>query len=543
MSPDPAAPGDPAYDVCIVGAGPVGIAVALACAERGKRVLLVESGQDKETEGAASLSEADITDARGHAPMSIAVRRAMGGTSAWWGGRCVPFDPIDFASRPWIPDSRWPLGHAEIQPWLEAATTFFGCGPARFQAPDAPWLMEDAEFRDLERWAPIPDMARVHSGRLGDLGVTVMTSTTVTDIVPSKDRAHIESLTAKQTGRSVSLQASHYVLACGGLETTRLLLAAQRTRPALFGGPEGPLGQFYAGHMSGKLADIVFNRPQDARHADYFLDGNAFARRRFTLKAGTQTRDRLPNIAFWTDNPPFHDPAHRSGALSAVWMALAVPFIGRRLVSEGVRVSHVGPRPHRTGAHLLNVARRPDRLVRDIFGILRKRLFGRPRQPGFLLHSHAGRYALHYHAEQSPDPLSRVRLTDAVDAVDMPRLKIEMRFRVEDAAGIVRAHEVLDRALRSAGVGHLEFRTGPEGRVAAVMAQAADGFHQTGTTRMSAAPEDGVVDADSRVHGFDNLHIASSSVFPSAGQANPTLLAVALGLRLAARLAQPSSGG
>ncbi len=64
--------------------------------------------------------------------------------------------------------------------------------------------------------------------------------------------------------------------------------------------------------------------------------------------------------------------------------------------------------------------------------------------------------------------------------------------------------------------------------------QALDGYHQIGLTRMSDSPTDGVVvvDRDCSVHGTVNLFVASSSVFPTAGQANPTLPAVALALRL-----------
>ena len=57
-----------------------------------------------------------------------------------------------------------------------------------------------------------------------------------------------------------------------------------------------------------------------------------------------------------------------------------------------------------------------------------------------------------------------------------------------------------------------------------------------GTTRMAATPEDGVVDGDCRVHGVQNLFVAGSSVFPTAGNANPTLTIVALALRLADHL-------
>lgn len=505
-------------------------------------MLVVESGDWTETPFAAGLSEAEIPCPAQHAPMRIATRRAVGGTSAWWGGRCVPFDPIDFSERPWIPGAGWPIRYEDVQPWFEPATAYFGCGPATYRAGNAPWPLKRAGFQDLERWAPVPDMARRHRARLDALGVRIMSCTTVTGIIPSPCGSRIASLTAVQPAGEVALEAKHFVLACGGLETTRLLLNVQTAHPHLFGGPEGPLGRSYAGHQSGKIADLVFENAQDVRHTDFFRDGSVFARRRFTLTPETQAAEQLLNIAFWTDNPPFHNPDHGNGALSLVWTVLAMPFIGRRLLSDGVRLSHLGPKPHRIGAHLLNILRRPDRLVGDVFAILRTRLFSNPRQPGFLLHSRAGRYALHFHAEQSPNPDSRVRLSQTKDAVGMARLRIEMRFSEADAHRIVRSHDILDRALQAAGVGRLVFKSPPEDLIASVMAQAADGFHQTGTTRMSASPIDGVVDAECRVHGLENLYIASSSVFPTSGQANPTLLTVALGLRLAARLSQPSVG-
>ena len=61
-------------------------------------------------------------------------------------------------------------------------------------------------------------------------------------------------------------------------------------------------------------------------------------------------------------------------------------------------------------------------------------------------------------------------------------------------------------------------------------------WHHMGTTRMAESPREGVVDADCRVHGTANLFVAGSSVFPSTGNANPTLTIVALALRLADHL-------
>lgn len=62
--------------------------------------------------------------------------------------------------------------------------------------------------------------------------------------------------------------------------------------------------------------------------------------------------------------------------------------------------------------------------------------------------------------------------------------------------------------------------------------------HHIGTTRMSAstAPTEGVVDQNLKVHGVDNLYVAGSSVFPSAGISNPTMTIITLSIRLAAYL-------
>jgi glycine/D-amino acid oxidase-like deaminating enzyme len=92
-------------DVCIVGAGPVGIALALECERRGLSVTLLESGGDGFDANAQALSTMEIVDPRHHAPSDLVVRRALGGTSLIWCGRCVPYDDIDFELREHVAES------------------------------------------------------------------------------------------------------------------------------------------------------------------------------------------------------------------------------------------------------------------------------------------------------------------------------------------------------------------------------------------------------------------------------------------------------
>ena len=173
------------------------------------------------------------------------------------------------------------------------------------------------------------------------------------------------------------------------------------------------------------------------------------------------------------------------------------------------------------------------RAIKDIYRILRDRFLRKPKKPGFLVPNTGGEYALHYHAEQIPQPDSRITLHESeTDLYGMPRAVIDLRFDQQDIDSVIQAHHMLDKALRANNIGYLRLWY-PEAELSSIIwNQAADGFHQVGSIRMGSDPTTSVVDSNLKVHGLGNLYIASSAVFPSSGQANSTLLAVALGLRL-----------
>ena len=203
---------------------------------------------------------------------------------------------------------------------------------------------------------------------------------------------------------------------------------------------------------------------------------------------------------------------------------------------EATRLAHVGPGPHRLAAHLRNAIAGCPRGATDIYRILRDRFIRRPEKPGYLVPNRGGKYALHYHAEQIPHPDSRIRLSTETDSFSVPRAIIDFRYTEQDVQSVIDSHGLLDRALRRNRIARLEYLYAPEQMRERIYAQASDGYHQIGTTRMGIDPEQSVVNANLKVHGLENLFVASSSVFPTAGQANPTLLAVAFGVRLAEHL-------
>ncbi|HTJ30095.1 MAG TPA: GMC oxidoreductase [Acidobacteriaceae bacterium] len=528
------------WDICIIGTGPVGMALALEFDKLGKDVLLLESGGVDVDPAMAEATHAEIVDTERHAPMELAVCRALGGTSWTWGGRSVPYDDVDLAERPFVPESEWPITHDEIRPWYREATEYTLCGGDEFTMPFGSKLTDGLTLDYVERWATESKLIQIHRERiLASQRIHLSLGSTVIGFQLSADGSAVEAIEVATASGPKPVRAQHVLLAMGGVETTRLLLNVQEKYPALFGGVDGPLGRYYMGHISGKIASIVFDTPASFRDLDFKLDTNrSWYRRRFMLTKEAQIENQVLNTAFWPDNPPFYNPSHKSGVLSSVFLTLAFPPTGRKLLSEAIRLAHTGPRPYPIAAHLRNAILGAPQGAADIYRILRDRFLRKPKKPGFMVSNPGGRYALHYHAEQIPQAESRITLANEKDKFGLKRVAIDLRFDEQDIDSVIRSHELLDKALRTNGIGRLEPWHDEEQTRRKVWAQAADGFHQVGSIRMGADPKASVVNRDLQTHDLKNLYAVTSAVFPTSGQANSTLLAVAMGMRLVHQLAE-----
>ena len=539
-------------DVAIIGAGPAGIVVGLELAQAGHSVVLLESGGTRFDPETQRLSDTVGGDPH-HVEMSLASRRQVGGASNIWGGRCVPFDPIDFEPRPLVGDTRWPVGYEEIEPYIQRACDWCRCGRAVFDANQLPELatrtlvpgFEDGEVRDsqLERWSLPTNFGHVYRESLERAqSLRVEAGLTCTEIVPDADAPvtgtrsvdHLEART--KDGRRVEVRASRYVVAAGGLGSTRLLLASTRHDPDGIGNHAGHLGRWYMAHVEVRVGRVHFTTPPDQTIYGHERDAEGvYVRRRFTLSAEAQRNEQLPNAAIWLVNPEVGDASHRSGVLSFVYLMLFSPF-GKYFVAEGIRQAHIKTRrPTTVRAHLRNVIRDigPATAFAVTFGYQRFLRRGR-KVPGFFVPSVTNTYPLLYHGEHLPHWQSFAGATEDRDALGMPRLRTHLHFSDEDVRNVARAHEVLDRSLRRQGLGHVEMLYDDvEGEV---REQLFGGYHQAGTTRMSALPEDGVIDGNLAVHGFDDLYVASSSAFPTSSQANSTFTLIAFAVRLADHL-------
>jgi choline dehydrogenase-like flavoprotein len=153
-----------------------------------------------------------------------------------------------------------------------------------------------------------------------------------------------------------------------------------------------------------------------------------------------------------------------------------------------------------------------------------------------ILRNRSNRFSLEVHGEQIPQPHSRVTLAGGIDALGMPRLKVDWRYSRADIDSVGASLDVMaDEFARS---GKARFDYNRHTLEEDLMRFGAYGGHHIGTARMGVDPRSSVVDADCRVHSVRNLFVAGSAVFPTSSQANPTLTLVAMSLRLGDHLSR-----
>jgi len=533
-------------DICIVGAGAAGITLALECAHSELDIIVLESGDYTDDGQSQILLRGEIKDVTHHYPLHEARSRLLGGTTALWGGRCIPFDPIDFEKRDYVPFSGWPVTFEEIQEYYKRAQHYCECGEYTYRVAEAlPYAQKNITehfidgpitSQNIERWSMPTHFGKAYRSQLhSSKNLRVLLNATCSHISAHPDNKDIQYVSVRtdpeQSGFRV--KARTYVLAGGGLEVTRLLLASNEIHSNGIGNESGLLGRLYMGHISGSIARARFRGDPSLTIYNFERDQNGiYCRRRFWIDPDMQKKHQLLNTVFWLENPPMADANHNNPILSMAYLALTAPVFGRYLAPASIRKATTSRgTPSSKMKHLLNILRGLPTTIGYVPSFIYRRYFAQRKLPGFFLPSGNNTYDLHYHAEQIPNPDSRVTLSSRLDSLGIPELHIDFKYTEQDVDSVLQSHNLFKRHLETTSGGTLNFTTQDPATHALQCAR--DGIHQIGTTRMSSFPKNGVVNKDCRVHGTTNLYVASSSIFPTSSQANPTLTIVAFAIRLA----------
>jgi choline dehydrogenase-like flavoprotein len=529
-------------DVCIVGAGAAGITLALELAGSGLSVLLVESGGMEAEESVQRLYEGAVADERMHSAPHRYRQRRFGGSTTIWGGRCVPLDAIDFEPRDYLSASGWPINLDTLLPFYPRANRICEAGEFAYRAGEAfdrplrPMIdgfhSEHFSTDTLERFSCPTDFGSRYVHKLrASANVRVLLHANLTNLNFHPNGEALESLALQTLDKKrITVRSKQVVLATGGLEVVRLLLANRDKWSNGIGNQHDMVGRYYMCHIAGTLGTLKQPGPDRVWHNYDVTDDGIYCRRRLALTARTQRQLRIGNFIARLHHPRITDPQHRTAVLSALQLA-------KGLISYeyGKRLHGGESMSWRTwGQHVRNVLGGVGELVAFGHHMARDRFLAARKFPSVIVKSTAGHYSLDFHAEQEPCAVSRVGLGEERDELGMQKLLIDWRYTPQDVATVREAVRLLAEAIGQSGIG--EFEYDPASIEVEITRYGAYGGHHLGTTRMGTDPRSSVVDADCRVHGVENLFIAGGSVFPTSSQANPTLTIVALAVRLAERL-------
>jgi len=497
-------------DLCIVGAGAAGIAMALEFIGRPERVLLLEGGGFDLEPQMQALYRGEIVG-RPYYPLEAARLHYFGGTTGHWGGFCAPLDNIDFEQRPWVPHSGWPITRAQLDPFYARAQRTLQLGPYEYDA--AYWQQRDAR---LQRLPLDPTVVREKMwqfsppSRFGTLyrepivsapNIHLYTHANVCEIDVNDSVSAVESLSIRQNdGRTQRVRATRFVLACSTLQNVRLLLASNRHATAGVGNAHDQVGRYFMEHLEMAAGNAIILRPQSLQL--YALDwGVTKARAELALTDRVQRELGLLNATIAIE------PAPKSGEAKNTFELEPPESLEsfRRDTPNGL-----------TADMLAEAAKTPPH---DSASVV--------RQPFF---------ALVTRQEQAPNPNSRITLSTERDALGVPRVRFDWQLSSLDKRTMRSSFRALGEEFGRRGVGRVQLRDWLLSGDTIWPDSLSGGWHHMGATRMHADPTQGVVDASCQVHGIGNLFVTGGGVFPTAGSANPTLTIVALALRLADHL-------
>ncbi|MET0533834.1 MAG: GMC family oxidoreductase [Steroidobacter sp.] len=480
--------------VVIAGGGMAGLLLARQLGDAGIDVMVLESGGQAQDARVQSLYAGKMTLGGPGNPERtlddylISSRvRCLGGSGNVWGGKCAPLDPLDFQRRDWVAHSGWPVTRAAMQPFYDRACDLLEI--PRFTA-DAKSMVGAEEPVFAGRSTRFTARPRCYTRASGAIDggsyhaykqaaaqherVRIYLKANLTRIRLSEDGQRVTSLEVRcLNGRTHRVRADTYVMAMGGIENARLLLASNDVHRNGIGNHSDWLGRAFQGHA--------------------------------TIERDAQTSLMLMRSA--TSLAPL-DPTSRSKP----HIVLGVSDAAQREI-KGVNFTV-------TVTGRVEPTRDANATVQSLATRLAGQAAGERREAYFML-------------EHTPNRDSRLSLMPGdLDELRMPRVRLDMRFDAAALKSFAPTLAAFASELGRSEAGRVQWPGEPADLISAMSLSR----HHMGATRMAGNAKDGVVDEHCLVHGVRNLYVAGSSVFPTSGIANPTLTLLALAFRLSDHL-------
>jgi choline dehydrogenase-like flavoprotein len=474
-------------DICIVGAGAAGITMALEFANSNYQVILLESGGLEYQQDTQMLNKGRISGLK-YVPLESARLRFFGGTTNHWAGQSTPLEPIDFENRDWVADGGWPIEYQEYSQYLQRAQKVCKLGPTPFD--QALWSdkfespFEDNNFQPvIFRYPnPVTRFGQAYRDNIANSdNIRCILNANATNLIQNDDDSISHIQVNSLSGNAIHVKAKSYVLASGCIQNIKLLMNSNQKYAEGIGNKYDQLGRYFMEHPNYDTGEVYFSDNANVSSLTKprtQLDGSE-VRLDFQLTAEEQKKHKILNHSIFFINKPLPPEKYDDGIIGTI------------------------------SKYWKKVENKLD------------------------LNTEPERYRLRVRLEHAPIKDSRVELDKEQDALGMYNVKLNIKMGELESKTISTLQMEVAKLLGANNVGRMkiDFNGGTEWQN-----DVGWQYHHFGGTRMHNSPEKGIVDSECKVHGVNNLFIASSSVFPTCGHANPTLNIVALTLRLADHL-------
>ncbi len=453
------------FPVIIIGSGPAGISLALKLEKKKINSLIIEAGQEEYNEDSqenykSNIIGDEIDDLR-HSRL-----RQLGGTSGHWGGWCKPIENWNLKN--------WGLNSAELDLYSKEASEILNINYT-FKTTQVSNYFNQIEFQYSDvRFA---DKYKDHIKKSNFIDLCL--NSQLDHFIGSNKT--IEKIQVISQKKKIFLKSNFYILACGGVENSRILLWTKEKNNNLIN-PNLPIGNYWMTHP-------------------WILGGVGFVKKK-------KLKDLLKNNFLNYDGP-----LHFSST--------------KNLVEEKEILS---------GAIYMNADEDNKfykEIVKDFLCIspsygkkVARMLFNKELKCGNIF----------MNLEEAPNKNNRITLDKKQK--DDNGIPISNLFYKKSKKTIFTAKTILEE------LAYL-FVDKKLGRVAiSENIEKLESYenlgvhHHMGGTRIGVDKKNSVVNRNLRIHDMNNLYLAGSSVFSTSGYANPTYTIVKLSLRLAEEISK-----
>lgn len=507
-------------DVVVIGAGAVGLSIYADLLRNGQDAILLEAGGSSLDMRSQSVIRSATNTGHFLEGLHVGRYRYLGGTTNFWAGQLIEFDPIVFEERPWLGLKGWLFGKDTLKPYYRKAMAHLGMGTA-LENDEAVWqrsgitppkLADDVDYF-FTRWIKIANFAKLFQKDIqSSAGKVVLNANAVGFAKPLNGKGHAVRIRTFD-GRQGTVYGRKIVLALGTIETSRLLLLPYEDGAATPWSQNPWLGRAYIDHLDFNVGDVT---PIDHDRFSNLFENMFYDGHKYNPKIKLSEKAQRERQFVGAAGAFIYSTSYKEHSDN-------VKLFIRSIVS-GKMPSNLGKLP----GHILSLWRVA---VPMVYRYLRSSRMFHPKGSSIFLR---------ITSEQVPLAESRITLKDEKDQLGVPTINVHWQVDGRELETVAYFAETVSAGLKAQGLAELTVNPLLAARDPEFLKQGDDTNHQMGGCRMGANPDDGLVDANCKVFGADDIYVAGAAVMPASGFPNCTLTSIALGLRLSEHLRSAS---